>query len=142
VPVMATLTAAIHTSMAADSKARVTTVGSCGREHDDMREEAAIRRMNHVATDVRDGGATPRRLVRGLVLGLLGAGLLWAVGAHSLVAALAERNPVLALSLRSSDPLALLELAKRREQENAIGAERGADQWAVSISGDGLGVGD
>lgn len=65
----------------------------------------------------REGAAHPLRL---LVVVALGAGLIWAIVTHSLVAALVESRPQLALAIEPDDPGALMALAERAiDQERA-----------------------
>ncbi len=68
-----------------------------------------------------------RRGVRLLIFYALGAGLLWAIVTHSLVAALVDIDPQEALAISPDDTGALLALSERaleREREHAKNAER------------------
>jgi hypothetical protein len=63
------------------------------------------------------------RRLRLLVVGVLGAGLIWAIATHSLVAALVESRPQWALAIKPDDPGALMALAERAiERERARAA--------------------
>lgn len=79
------------------------------------------------------GGA--RHTLRLLAFGVLGVVLLAGVVAHSLVAALVEIDPKLALAIRSDDPAALIALADRvTDQERArraANASRPSDSGAT-----------
>ncbi len=69
--------------------------------------------MQESSAVTRSSGRSERRALRLLAFGILGAGLLWAIATHSLVAALAEIDPLRALSIRANDPAALMALADR-----------------------------
>ncbi len=66
-------------------------------------------------------GRSGTRALRLLAFGILGVGLLWAIATHSLVAALAEIDPLRALSIRANDPAALMALSDRAMEQEREG---------------------
>jgi len=90
---------------------------------------------------VEAGGAreSAARRLRLLLVGVLGAGLLWAIVTHSLVAALVESRPHWALAIEPDDPGALMALAERaldRERARMARPAKPAPKAAAEQDGD------